>query len=329
VTVPTRYLPPADWPLPTGGWGELWREVRDADVVVANGTRQLLPILAIAAAWAQRKGRVAVVHGGETLVGGSFIYHRVLGSIFDQLLARPALRVSLTVSPSRSGIEGARKTYGVRPRAIPFPLRDLPPSGPAPTLTGAEPLRVVWVGRFFPEKDPLTAVEAVERLRRTREARLDLYGEGVLRTELDELARSRPWLRPHGSLEWEQVQLVMSRAHACLSSSSRDAAQLAVLEALCRGIPVVSTQVGDAPHYYVRDELKRFCVPPRDPGALAAALLALANSYDDARASFTANALNLVERHERQAAEALMRVVDSARRSSGAHRRRRRQALGA
>jgi glycosyltransferase involved in cell wall biosynthesis len=313
VTLPTRFLPPAEWPLPTGGWRRLWREVGQADVVVVNSTRQLLPMLAIASGFVRRKGRVVILHGGERLQGGSFFYHRVLGSIFDWLLARPALRISVPVAVSRAGVEGVRQTYGIEARRIPFPLRSLPPRGAVPPLSAEEPLKIVWVGRFFPEKDPVTAVEAVDRLRGTRDATLDLYGDGFLRPELEALARSRPWLVLHGQRTWEEVLTIQSEAHVCLSSSSRDAVLVAVLEALCRGIPVVSTQVGDAPDYYLSPDLEQFCVPPRDPHALADALLALSASYDSASSAFAVNGPSLLERHAAEAADALIQVVAATR----------------
>jgi glycosyltransferase involved in cell wall biosynthesis len=293
--------------------------VGQADVVVANGTRQLLPILAIASAFVRRKGRVVILHGGDSLRGGSFFYHRVLGSAFDWVLARPALRASIPVAVSRSGVAGARRTYGVEARRIPFPLRILPPRGAAPPLIADEPLRVVWVGRFFPEKDPVTAVRAVERLRDTRDATLDMYGEGFLRSEVEALARSRPWLMLHGPRTWEEVLTIQSQAHVCLSSSSRDAVLVAVLEALCRGIPVVSTRVGDAPDYYLSPDLRRFCVSPHDAQALAGALLALSASYDGSVGAFAANGPPLLERHAAQAGDALIRVVAAAYPTRCAH----------
>jgi glycosyltransferase involved in cell wall biosynthesis len=324
VALPTRYVTPTEWPLPVGGWHRLWSEVGKADVVVANGTRQLLPILAIGCAFVRRKGCIAVLHGGETLTGGSFLYHCVLGSSFDWLLARPALRASIPVAVSRAGVAGAQRTYGIDAQRLPFPLRDLPPAGEPPELSAEEPLTVVWIGRLFPEKDPVTAVQAVERLRTARDATLDVYGEGLLRDELEELALSRPWLTLHGPRTWEEVLAIQSRAHVCLSSSSRDAVQVATLEALCRGIPVVSTRVGDAPDYYLAPALERFCVPPRQPEALADALLALARAYDETRSAFAANGRLLLEQHTSQAAAALTRLMEETRLSRPARRHARR-----
>jgi glycosyltransferase involved in cell wall biosynthesis len=296
ATIPTRYLGTGGWPLPVRGLRTLWREVGDADVVVANGTRHLLPNLAAFAARLRGKRVIFVLHGsGASFSTSSFLYHRVFGSLFERLLSRPALRVSEPVSLSRAGIAGCRRRYGVDAAYLPFPLRELPPPTPTP-LDPGEPLRIVWVGRLYGEKNPLGAVEVVEQVLKHRPASLELYGSGPLLRELDELAEDRPWLAVRGTRSWEEIQEVQGVAHVCLSTSRRDATQIAILEPLARGVPVVSTRVGDALGYYARG-LWSFCVEPGDPKAAAEAILALAASYDRYRERFAVNAHELTRRH--------------------------------
>jgi glycosyltransferase involved in cell wall biosynthesis len=317
VTIPTRFLRAGGWPLPVGGWRTLWREVGSTDVVVANGTRHLLPNLATIAARLRGKKVLFVLHGsGAPFSTSSFFYHRVLGSLFERLIARPALRLSLPVSLSQAGVAGSRRRYGVVATYIPYPLRELPPA-PGRSLGAHEPIGIVWVGRLYGEKDPLGAVAVVERVRRHREATLDVYGSGILVDELTRLARDRPWLVVRGSRSWEQIQEVQGAAHVCLSTSLRDATQIAILEPLARGIPVVSTQVGDAPGYYAAPSLREFCVDPADPDAAAAAILALASSYDRYREQFAANAGQLRRRH-RLARERLSSLMEAATFGNGA-----------
>jgi glycosyltransferase involved in cell wall biosynthesis len=307
ATIQTRYLGGGGWPLPVGGLRTLWREVGEADVVVANGTRHLLPNLAAFAARLRGKRVVFVLHGsGASFSTSSFFYHRVLGSLFERLLSRPALRLSRPVSLSRAGVVGCRNRYGVEATYVPFPLRQLPQPSPTP-LASDEPLKLVWAGRLYGEKNPLAAVAVVERVRRQRPATLDVYGSGPLLDELEELARDRPWLNVRGQRSWEEIQQVQGAAHVCLSTSLRDATQMAVLEPLARGIPVVSTRVGDALGYYARG-LRPFCVGSGDPEAAAEAVLTLAASYDRYRKRFAANAHELLRRHRegaRQLAELL------------------------
>jgi glycosyltransferase involved in cell wall biosynthesis len=151
---------------------------------------------------------------------------------------------------------------------------------------------------LYREKNPLLAVEVVERVRRGRDATLHVYGSGVLWDELWRLARDRPWLTLCGPRTWEEVQEAQAAAHVCLSTSLRDATQVAILEPLARGIPVVSTRVGDAPAHYVDGGLRSFCVDG-DPEALAEAVLALSSSYSRLREEFAANAGSLRARHAR------------------------------
>jgi glycosyltransferase involved in cell wall biosynthesis len=305
ATVPVWLVPPAGWPLPTGGLRTLWREVGRSDVVVANGARQLLPVMAALAARVRRRRLVFVLHGANPPVSQSLLY-RALGTLFVHTIARLAVRAGRAASVSRAGVEAARRLYAIEAVYVPYPVPPLAPAAEQGLDTG-EALRVVWVGRLHPEKAPLLAVETVERARLRRDATLDVYGDGLLRRELLDLARSRPWVTVHGAKPWHEIQQRQAAAHVCLSTSVRDNVQVAVLEALSRGIPVVATRVGEAPEYYP-PSLDRFCVPARDVNALARALLELADSYEASRRQFAENGDRLRALH-RRGAEALVDLV--------------------
>jgi glycosyltransferase involved in cell wall biosynthesis len=302
AVVPTRFLGPSSWPLPTGGWRSVWGEVGGADVVIANGTSHLLPVLAVLAARVRRRKAIFVLHGSGEYPGSRPM--RLARSLFQRTLARPALRLSQPASVSRAGVQAARELYGVDASYLPFPVHELPPVLDTPALPADAAMQVTWVGRLFPEKDPVLAVEAVELLRGEREAVLHVCGDGRLRPEVERLAARRPWLVVHGTLEWNKVQALQGSAHACLATSIADNVQVAVLEALSRGIPTVSTQVGDAPAYYNRPAIRHLCVEPRSPQAVARALLDLAASYDRYRREFASNAA-VLRAHHAQAGAAL------------------------
>jgi glycosyltransferase involved in cell wall biosynthesis len=311
VTLPTRFLPPGGWPVPVGGWRALWREIGRADAVVVNGSRHLLPNIAALAARLRGRRAIFVLHGsGAPFTTSSFLYHRLLGSAFEWLVVRVALRLSRPISLSRAGVGGARRRYGVEAAHVPYPLRELPPATRR-SVRPEEPLRIVWVGRLYREKNPLLAVDVVERVRRKRDATLHVYGSGVLWDELWRLAQDRPWLVLCGPRSWSEVQEEQDAGHICLSTSLRDATQIAILEPLARGIPVVSTRVGDAPAHYVFESLQSFCVDAADPDATAAAILALASSYERRREEFAANADQLRARHAR-GAERLSSLLETA-----------------
>jgi glycosyltransferase involved in cell wall biosynthesis len=258
-----------------------------------------------------------VVHGSGVGPQAGSLPFRLGRSLFEKTLARLAMRVCRPVSVSQVGVEAARRLYGVQASYLPYPLRDLPPVETSPSLEHDRPMRITWVGRHFPEKDPLLAVAAVEAFRRQRDAELHIIGDGPLRPDLEQLARERQWLMVLGRRTWEEVQLLQAEGHACLATSVADATQLTVLEPLSRGIPTVSTQVGDAPSHYLSSSIRHLCVPPRDAEATADALLDLASSYDSYRSRFADNAELLRARHA-EAGEALAQLLAEA--LSGAER---------
>jgi glycosyltransferase involved in cell wall biosynthesis len=311
AVVPARYLGPGGWPFPVAGWGTIRREIAGADAVVANVALQPLSVAAVALAGRQRVPGLLVVHGsGQPRRHGSRAV-RALRTLFMRAVARPVMRRCLPVSVSVAGVEGAERAYGVRVRYLPYPLAELAAAEPRPGPAAGEPLRLVWVGRLAPEKDPLLAVQALDRLRDRRDATLDVYGGGPLAPELARLGETRPWLTLHGSRPWSEVLAAQEQAHACLSTSRWDNVQVAVLEALARGVPVISTRVGDAPRYYGLPELEPFCVPPGDPASLAGATAAVAAGYGEHRRAFAENGARLRVLHS-ESPRILMELIADA-----------------
>jgi glycosyltransferase involved in cell wall biosynthesis len=310
AVVPARFLGRSGWPLPTGGLTTLWRELSGADLVLANNARHLLPVVAVLAARARARPALLVIHGSaEGTYGGGRGFGRVR-ALFQATLGRLAVGTSRPVSVSRAGVDGVGKHYGRQAAYLPFPVRSLEPAAPLPPESGA-PLQIAWVGRLSPEKDPSRAVEAVDIVRRSREAELHVYGDGPLRNEFELLARERPWVRLHGAVPWKRVQAAQAQAHVCLSTSVADNVQVALLEPLTRGIPCVSTRVGDALSYYDRPAIRHLCVPPADGVALADAILDVAASYGRVRKEFSENAAVLKARHS-SSGDLLAQLVASA-----------------
>ena len=311
AVVPARYLGPGEWPLPVAGWRTIAREVAGADAVVANVAVQPLSIAAVTIARKQGVPRILVVHGsGQPRRHGPRAV-LALRALFMRAVARPAMRQCLPVSVSVAGVEGAERAYGVGVRYLPYPLAELPAAEPRAGPADGEALRLVWVGRLAPEKDPVLAVQALDLLRDRGNATLDVFGSGPLQRELARLGQTRPWLTIHGSRPWTEVLSAQAHAHACLSTSRWDNVQVAVLEALARGVPVISTRVGDAPRYYSLPGLERFCVPAGDPVEIAGAAAALAAGYDGHRRAFAENGVQLREVH-RESSRILMELVGDA-----------------
>jgi glycosyltransferase involved in cell wall biosynthesis len=78
----------------------------------------------------------------------------------------------------------------------------------------------------------------------------------------------------HGDVEPAEVRAQLQRADVFLHPSLSEGLPNVILEAMACALPVVATDVGGTEEA-VRDGIDGFVVPPRDPGAAAAALRAL------------------------------------------------------
>ena len=137
---------------------------------------------------------------------------------------------------------------------------------------------VLTVARLVEKKGLTDLVAACGLLGRGVRLRLEIVGEGPLRSTLEETAaRTRAPVTFHGALPHEQVLDLYRRAAVfCLpcvvaSTGDRDGLPTAVLEAMALGVPVVTTAVSGLGELVVH-ERTGLVVPERDPVALADAL---------------------------------------------------------
>jgi glycosyltransferase involved in cell wall biosynthesis len=139
--------------------------------------------------------------------------------------------------------------------------------------TGDHALRVGWVGRLEPSKDPLRAVATLDVLARSNVGLSGwLAGSGSLENDVRrELAlRSlgdRVELR--GTLRPDELARALAETDVLLVSSLWEGQPRAVLEALASGVPVVSTRVGDVPEL-LSDGVSGFVAGDGTPEELAA-----------------------------------------------------------
>ena len=135
-------------------------------------------------------------------------------------------------------------------------------------------LQVAALAPHKSQKDLLQAARIV--LDQRPETMIWIAGEGILRDELE---------RQHETLKLkDQVRLLGFRddvpdllraADLFCVSSYLEGMGTATLDAMAAGLPVVATRVGGIPEI-VEDGVTGLLVPPRDPEALAGAILAMA-----------------------------------------------------
>jgi len=139
-------------------------------------------------------------------------------------------------------------------------------------------------GALVGHKDHDTLLRALPAvLEAFPEARLRIAGEGALRPALEETIvalglADRVALLGHR----DDVPGLVRAADLYVSSSWSEGLGTSVLEALCCGTPVAATVAGGVPEMVIDGETGRL-VPARDPGALAAAVVAALQDPDGAR----------------------------------------------
>jgi glycosyltransferase involved in cell wall biosynthesis len=145
------------------------------------------------------------------------------------------------------------------------------------TSLGIAPDRsvILIVGRLSREKDHLTLLRAVDRLRSNLNPHLLVVGEGPERPRIEQEIRQRG-LAGHVTLTGHQpsVESFYRIANLAVLSSLTEGSPNALLEAMAAGVPVVATNVGGIPEIVTHEE-SALLVPPGDVDGMAAAVAKL------------------------------------------------------
>jgi glycosyltransferase involved in cell wall biosynthesis len=186
-------------------------------------------------------------------------------------LMRPLTTTTICVAQSELEAGLRARTCG-RARTVVI-YNGVPPAPARPAAERDGPVTLLSVGRLRAPKDFMTLVDAASRLQRGS-FRLQIAGDGPDRPALESAAA------PLGDAvellgERTDVADLLAAADVFVLSSDSEGMPMSVLEAMAAGLPVVATAVGGVPEL-VDDGRTGRLVPPRDPGALAAALAALA-----------------------------------------------------
>ena len=244
----------------------------------------LLPV----AWWARRNGVRSVLLSHERM-GDMFAMRSGLDTtskvsigLLNRLLVRSFDTVVVTSRYAEEEFRTVAANAGCPIERVPLgvdldtfrPVARSPRSPHSPHAPGSGPLRLVHAGRLSREKSPHLAVAtAVELHRRGVPVRMDVYGEGPHRDELEEIAAGAP-VHFQGYVDGrEALRDRLAAADVALSVCPGETFGLAVLEALACGTPVVTADRGGARELV--DASSGAWGPP-DPASLADAVLRVA-----------------------------------------------------
>jgi glycosyltransferase involved in cell wall biosynthesis len=156
------------------------------------------------------------------------------------------------------------------------------------------------VGRLSREKDHLTLLRAVERIRNLN-PHLLIVGEGPERARIEQEI-GRLGLSEQVTLTGHQpsAEPYYGIANLAVLSSLSEGSPNALLEAMAAGVPVVATSVGGIPEIVKHGE-SALLVPPGDRDAMAAAMTKLLTEASLARQVTDRARMLILVKHSPQA----------------------------
>lgn len=137
------------------------------------------------------------------------------------------------------------------------------------------PHDIVTVGRLFPQKNHALLIRAFSKIAQEfPEENLIIYGEGDLRTELEDLARNlgleNRVLLPGSTSD---IPEKLAQAKIFVLSSDYEGMPNALMEAMAAGVPVISTDCPcGGPAMLIRNKIDGMLVPCNAAEALADAM---------------------------------------------------------
>jgi glycosyltransferase involved in cell wall biosynthesis len=129
---------------------------------------------------------------------------------------------------------------------------------------------VLFAAKLQPWKRPLDVVRAMDQL--ACPANLIIIGDGPLRSDIDNLASGRPWMRVLGFINQSEIAEWYGASDLLVLPSSHEPWGLAINEAMAAGsVPIVSDTVGCATDLVTRDV--GWVYPTGNVGAMADAIM--------------------------------------------------------
>jgi glycosyltransferase involved in cell wall biosynthesis len=201
---------------------------------------------------------------------------------------------------------GASALTGLDAHVVPVAVDPDPPPVAAPWTRNGGPV-IGFVGRIEPRKAPLDFIRAAPAIRAgCPEAKIVVVGEDpfasdpayTAQVDAAEGIERYPWIDGAAGLMRHLDVLVMP--------SLREPGATAAVEAMVAGVPVVATHVDGLPEV-VSDGVTGRLVAPRDPAAIAAAVLEVLDRRDELGAAGRVHARRFHTEHITDTVEALLR----------------------
>jgi glycosyltransferase involved in cell wall biosynthesis len=191
---------------------------------------------------------VTSIAGGE-LVCFSELQYGSQCSIFGRWIVGQAVKAKrITVSGSHSQAM-LEKAYPVDKRRIHTVVWGVDTEKFYPDPSQKQMNRLLHVGSLVGVKNQKMLLQAIARLQNIE---LDIVGDGVLRPELEQLARDLGIAeRVHfiGNVPYPEMPQYYQRASLHISTSHNEVVPMATLEAAACGVPTISTPVGILPDH--------------------------------------------------------------------------------
>jgi len=137
-------------------------------------------------------------------------------------------------------------------------------------------------GRLTPTKGLLYLIEAFSKVKEQKpSAHLVLLGDGQCRAELEQQASKVSCRNSIHFLGYrDNIEQLLRGMDVFVLSSVAEGMPRVILEAMSAGIPCIATEVGGIPEIIVGNDVG-LLVSPRDPAALAQAMISSANMPED------------------------------------------------